>query len=121
MAWQRDKGLPVTGVFNQDCKWAYLKQQVRLARGSTLLPQCCAQRLRSLPVRRNWYVLSQEQGQVVNVLGSLPAVQETRAAEAAAAPVWVTLGSQQVSSPTPLTLVPVWQVIEGAKKRAEQP
>jgi hypothetical protein len=44
MNWQRDVGLPTTGVFTQDCKWAYLKQQVSEACGrqpcclSSLLP-----------------------------------------------------------------------------------
>jgi hypothetical protein len=28
-AWQRDQGLPATGVFDSNCKWAYLRQQVR--------------------------------------------------------------------------------------------
>lgn len=26
--WQRDQGLAVTGAFDAECKWAYLKQQV---------------------------------------------------------------------------------------------
>lgn len=28
MNWQRDQGLQVTGEFNNNCRWAYLKQQV---------------------------------------------------------------------------------------------
>ena len=27
--WQRDQGLRISGVVNEDCKWAYLRQQVR--------------------------------------------------------------------------------------------
>ena len=30
--WQRDQGLRISGVFNEDCKWAYLRQQVRRGR-----------------------------------------------------------------------------------------
>lgn len=31
--WQRDQGLPVTGVFDSECKWAYLRQQVCVGPG----------------------------------------------------------------------------------------
>ena len=32
--WQRDQGLRITGVFNDECKWAYLRQQVRVPAGA---------------------------------------------------------------------------------------
>ncbi len=34
--WQRDSGLRVTGIFNDQCKWAYLRQQVRMAAAGEL-------------------------------------------------------------------------------------
>ncbi len=33
ISWQQHQGLPLTGVFAQDCKWAVLRQQVGHGRG----------------------------------------------------------------------------------------